>query len=91
MPLFEDEAAEPRPFCDCDKAEGVRPVAIACALRVKFLEPEPDLLAGRRNRQLLALVLIDDKLTESVDQPLVKEPRRTARTSTCSRMIRNLV
>ncbi len=82
MPLFQDEAAKPRPFCDCNEAEGVGPVAVAGALRIQFLKPEPDLLAGRRNGQLLALMLIDDKLAKPVDQPLVKELRRAAFAST---------
>ena len=82
LPLLKDEATKPRPFCDCDKAEGVGPVAIAGALRVQFLKPEPNLLAGRRYRQLLALMLIDDKLAEPADQPLVKELRRAAFAST---------
>ncbi|MDP9630090.1 UNVERIFIED_ORG: hypothetical protein J2W85_002151 [Ensifer adhaerens] len=82
LPLFQDEAAKPRPFCDCDEPEGVGPIAVTGALRVEFLKPEPDLLAGRRYRQLLALMLIDDKLAEPVDQLLVKELRRAAFAST---------
>lgn len=82
LPLFQDEAAEPRPFCDCDEAEGVRPVAVASALRVEFLKPEPDLLAGGRDDERFTLVLIDDELAEPVDQPFVKEARRAAFAST---------
>ena len=91
LPLLEDEAAKPRPFCNCDKAEGVRPVAVAGALCVKFLEPEPDLLAGGRDDELLTLVLIDDEPAEPIDQPFVKDARRAAFASTWSRMILNRV
>ncbi|WP_177235761.1 MULTISPECIES: hypothetical protein [unclassified Ensifer] len=82
LPLFEDEAAKPRPFCDCDKAEGIWPVAVAGALAIQLLEPEPDLLAGGRDDELFPLVLIDDEPTELVDQPFVKELRRAAFAST---------
>lgn len=82
LPLFEDEAAKPRPFCNCDEPEGVRPVAVAGALRVEFLKPEPDLLPGGRYDELLALMLIDYELAEPVDQPFVKELRRAAFAST---------
>ncbi len=91
LPLFEDEAAKPSPFCDCDEAKGVGPVAVPGALRVEFLKPEPDLLAGSRDNELLTLVLIDDELTEPVDQPFVKDARRAAFASTWSRMILNRV
>ncbi|AUX76413.1 hypothetical protein NXT3_CH01845 [Sinorhizobium fredii] len=82
MPLLEDEAAKPRPFRDCDKAEGIGPVAVAGALRIELLEPKPDLLAGGRDDELPPLLLIDDKLTEPVDQPFVKDARRAAFAST---------
>lgn len=91
MPLLQDEAAKPRPFSNCLKPESIGPVAVPGALAVQFAEPPPNLLAGGGDSELITFVLIDDKLAEPVDQPLVKEPRRTARTSTCSRMIRNLV
>ncbi|WP_245299023.1 hypothetical protein [Sinorhizobium sp. GL28] len=82
LPLFQDEAAKPRPFCYCDKPESIWPVAIAGALRVELLKPEPDLLTGGRHHQLLALMLIDDEPTKPVDQPFVKELRRAAFAST---------
>lgn len=91
LPLLEDEAAKPRPFCDCDKAKGAGPVAVASALRVELLKPEPDLLAGSRDDELLPLVLIDDKPAEPIDQPFVKDARRAAFASTWSRMILNRV
>lgn len=91
LPLFQDEAAKPRPFCDRDKAEGIGPVAVAGALRVELLKPEPDLLSGSRDDELFPLVLIDDELAEPVDQPFVKELRRAAFASTWSRMILNRV
>lgn len=82
LPLLEDEAAKPRPLCDCDEAKGVGSVAVPGALRIEFLEPEPDLLAGRRNEELFTLVLIDDKPAEPIDQPFVKDARRAAFAST---------
>lgn len=89
--MLEDEAAKPRPFSNCLKPESVGPIAVPGTLAVQLSEPPPDLLAGGGNSELLTFVLIDDELAEPIDQLLVKEPRRTARTSTCSRMIRNLV
>ncbi len=89
LPLLEDEAAKPRPFSNCLKPKSIGPIAVAGALAVQFPEPIPDLLTGRRHDNLLAVLLILDQLAEPADELGVKDERRTALTSICSRMIRN--
>lgn len=90
LPLQESDAAEARPLPYCLKSQGIRPEAVAGALAIKLAKPVPNLLTGDRNGNLLAAVLIFNQSAEAGDELLVKELRRTALTSTCSRMIRNL-
>ncbi|WP_261331097.1 hypothetical protein [Rhizobium leguminosarum] len=90
LPLQESDAAEARPLPYCLKAQSVRSEPVAGSLAIKLAKPIPNLLTGDRDGNLLAVVLILNQSAEAGDELLVKELRRTALTSTCSRMILNL-
>lgn len=90
LPLPKRNAAKARPLGDSLKPYRIRTETIPGALTVEFAEPVPDLLPCHRYRDFLPFVLIDDEPTKPRDQLLVKELRRTALTSTWSRMILNL-
>lgn len=68
---------------------GIGAVAVARALAVEFPKPVPNLLPGCGNLDLPSLVLIGDQSAEVVCEAGVKERRRTAFASICSRMMRN--
>lgn len=87
--MLEPDFAQRCPVVDRGETYGICAIAVARALAVEFPKPVPNLLTGCGNLDLAAFVLIDNEQAELADQALVKETRRTAFASICSRMIRN--
>ncbi|WP_261338666.1 hypothetical protein [Rhizobium leguminosarum] len=90
LPLLKCDATQTRPFPDGLEPDGIGTETIPGALAIELTKPIPNLLTGNRDGYLLAVVLIFNQSAEAGGELLVKELRRTARTSTCSRMMRNL-